>query len=614
MSGICGWIGRASSVEDTEGVLAAMRAPLRDRAGAPPSIVAGACALAAETGIRPALAECVDGLLCALEGQVRWRDSELSALAAERGPLVALAQAYRGRGIRCLEEMAGPFAVAVIDAQSASGILAIDRLGTRTLCYAQPPGGLVFGSSAASVIAHPAVEHDLSSQAIFDYLYCHVIPSPRTVYRNVQKLQPGECVAFRDGSRENRFYWRLAYQDEGAGNSSNLEERLRAALKTAVGRCLGGDGNLGAFLSGGTDSSTVATMLTELSSEPPRTYSMGFAWEGFDEMKYARITARHLGARAREYYVTPQDIVDAIPVIARAYDEPFGNDSAAPTYVCARLARQDGIDVLLAGDGGDEIFGGNTRYAKQKLFEAYFRIPGPLRRGLVEPLAFAVPGHEHITPLRKLGSYIRQASIPLPDRLESYNFLNRAPLTQIFEPDFLAEVDTEAPLAMLREAYARTSSSSPVNRMMHLDLKITLADNDLRKVSRMCDVAGVEVRYPMLDDDLVELSGQIPADLKVKGLRLRWFFKRALRDVLPAETIAKTKHGFGMPFGLWLKSHGPLGSLVNGSLDAFSKRRILRGDYIDAVRRSHQADHATYFGIMIWVIAMLECWLAERRL
>jgi asparagine synthase (glutamine-hydrolysing) len=614
MSGICGWIGRSSSVEDAETVVAAMRAPLRDRAGTPPSVIAGDCAIAAEPGIRPAFAQRVDGLLCALEGELRWRDSALSALAGERGVAVALAEAYRGRGSRCLEEMYGPFAVAVIDTRSASGLFAIDRLATRTLCYAQLPGGFVFGSSAASVIAHPAVERDLSPQSIFDYLYCHVIPSPQTIYRSVQKLQPGECVAFGNGREERRFYWRLTYRDEGTGSLSSLEERLRATLKAAVGRCLGGDGRLGAFLSGGTDSSTVATMLAQLTREPPRTYSMGFAWEGFDEMKYARITARHLGAQAKEYYVTPQDIVDAIPVIARAYDEPFGNDSAAPTYVCARLARQDGIDVLLAGDGGDEIFGGNTRYAKQKLFEAYFRIPGSLRRGLLEPLAFAVPGHEHIAPLRKLGSYIRQAAIPLPDRLESYNFLNRTPLTQIFEPDFLAQVDTEAPLAVLREAYARTASSSPVNRMMHLDLKITLADNDLRKVSRMCDVAGVEVRYPMLDDELVELSGEIPADLKVKGFQLRWFFKRALRDVLPAETIAKTKHGFGMPFGLWLKSHGALGSLVNGSLDAFRKRGILRGDYIDVVRRSHQADHATYFGIMIWVIAMLECWLAERRL
>ena len=149
---------------------------------------------------------------------------------------------------------------------------------------------------------------------------------------------------------------------------------------------------------------------------------------------------------------------------------------------------------------------------------------------------------------------------------------------------------------------------------MHLDLKVTLADNDLRKVSRMCDVAGIEVRYPLLDDALVDFSGEIPASLKVKGLKLRHFFKHALRDVLPPETLAKTKHGFGMPFGLWLRSHAPLADLVHGSLDAFGRRGIIRPGYLQDLRRQHSADHATYFGIMIWVVAMLECWLDARKL
>jgi asparagine synthase (glutamine-hydrolysing) len=510
--------------------------------------------------------------------------------------------------------MSGPFAIAVVDTGSASGLLAIDRLATRTMCYAHPPGGIVFGSNAASVVAYPGVERELSRQAIFNYLYCHVIPSPGTIYRSVQKLQPGEAVTFRGGIIERHFYWQLPYHDHGTDSVEALEGRFRQLLKAAAGHAINGASSIGTFLSGGTDSSTVTALLSELTGEPARTYSIGFAWEGFDEMKYARITARHLGARAHEYYVTPQDIVSAIPIIARAYDEPFGNDSAAPTYFCAKMAREDGVQVLLAGDGGDEIFGGNTRYAKQKMFEAYGRIPRALRRGLIEPFAFAFPAHSSIAALRKFGSYIRQASVPLPDRLETYNFLHRSPLAEVFESDFLAAVDVDEPLRMLREVYQRTTSSSPVNRMMHLDLKLTLADNDLRKVSRMCDVAGVEVRYPLLDDELVEFSGEIPASLKVKGLKLRYFFKRALKDVLPPETIAKTKHGFGMPFGLWLRSHAPLAELVHGSLDAFQRRGIMRPSYIQNLRRQHDTDHATYFGIMIWVIAMLECWLGARKL
>lgn len=613
MSGLCGWISAPTG--DAEATLNGMRRAMRDRnAEAPRPRTSAGCALAVEPGIRPVSLHQSEALLAAVEGRVRWSAPDLDSLARESGDAAALAESYRRHGSECLEQMSGPFAVAVIDTHGSSGLLAIDRLGTRTMCYAHPSDGLVFGSNAASVVAHPSIARDLSPQAMFNYLYCHVIPSPGTIYRSVQKLQPGECVTFRGGGVTKRFYWHLPYHDDGTESVDTLEDRFRHLLREAARHAIDGPSAIGTFLSGGTDSSTVATLLTELTGEPARTYSMGFAWEGFDEMKYARITAQHLGARAREYYVTPQDIVDAIPIIARAYDEPFGNDSAAPTYVCAKMAREDGIEVLLAGDGGDEIFGGNTRYAKQKVFEAYGHIPGPLRRALVEPLAFGVPGGNRIAPLRKLGSYIRQAQVPLPDRLETYNFLNRSPLAEVFEPEFLAAVDVDEPLAMLREVYHRTASSAPLNRMMHLDLKVTLADNDLRKVSRMCDMAGIEVRYPLLDDALVEFSGEIPASLKVKGLKLRYFFKHALKDVLPAQTLAKTKHGFGMPFGLWLRSHAPLADLVHGSLDAFQRRGILRPSYLQDLRRQHGADHATYFGIMIWVVAMLECWLDARKL
>ncbi len=615
MSGICGWISGLRENGEARATVQVMQRALRDReTGAPPPVLRGGCALAVEPGIRPVTLYQGEALLAAVEGQVRWRSANLASLALERGAAAALAEAYRQHGSDCLKQMSGPFAIAVVDTESARGLLAIDRMGTRTMCYANSSGQLVFASNAEGVVAHPAVGRDLSRQAIFNYLYCHVIPSPGTIYTSVQKLLPAECATFRDGVLERRFYWRLPYHDDGTDSIEALERRFRLLLRNAARNAIDGQSAVGTFLSGGTDSSTVTALLTEQTGEPARTYSIGFAWEGFDEMKYARITAQHLGARSHEYYVTPRDIVDAIPIIARAYDEPFGNDSAAPTYFCAKMAREDGVQVLLAGDGGDEVFGGNTRYAKQKVFEAYGRVPKALRHALIEPLAFSFPGSDHITPLRKLGSYIRQASIPLPDRLETYNFLHRSPLADVFEPEFLAAVDVDEPLAMQRDVYQRATSTSPLNRMMHLDLKLTLADNDLRKVSRMCDVAGIEVRYPLLDDDLVEFSGEIPASLKVKGLKLRYFFKRALKDVLPPATIAKTKHGFGMPFGLWLRSHAPLSDLVHGSLDAFQCRGIMQPSYIRDLRRQHDTGHATYFGIMIWVIALLECWLDARKL
>ena len=570
-------------------------------------------AVAVRAGIVPVDVLRIGSLIAAAQGRVQWRAPELASHAGQHGTAAAVLEAYRSYGAECLQYIGGSFAIAIFDVQSANGLLAIDRMGIRPLCYATPAGGLVFGSSAESVAAHPQVGRNLSDQALFNYLYFHAVPSPGTIYRGVRKLQPGECVTFRNGTVEARFYWKLRYAERAAESQRELEVRFRRLLREAAGRTLAEDAQVGAFLSGGTDSSTVAGLLTELRGRPADTYSIGFAAEGFDEMDYARITARHFGTRPHEYYVTPQDVVDAIPLVARAYDEPFGNASAVPTYLCARMARSDGVQVMLAGDGGDEIFGGNARYALQKVFEAYGAIPGWLRQGVIEPLVFGVPGGGRIPPWRKLQSYISQARIPLPDRLESYNFLQRSPLAEILEPDFLARVDPHEPFALHREAYRRTASAAAVDRMMHLDLKFTLADNDLRKVVRMGEAAGVEVRFPLIDDALVEFSGEVPASLKVRRLKLRYFFKQALKDFLPPETLAKRKHGFGMPFGLWMRDHKPLAEMAHDSLAGLQRRGIVRPQYIGHLLGHHESSHATYYGVMIWVLMMLEQWLAARE-
>ncbi|MGD8630218.1 MAG: asparagine synthase C-terminal domain-containing protein, partial [Gammaproteobacteria bacterium] len=383
---------------------------------------------------------------------------------------------------------------------------------------------------------------------------------------------------------------------------------LRQAVMTSCQ-----DGPVATFLSGGTDSSTVTGILAELQEQPVDSYSIGFGAEGFDEMEYARLAAQHFGATAHEYYLKPDDILEAIPLIAQTYDEPFANESAVPTYFCAKQAARDGIKIMLAGDGGDEIFGGNERYAKQMVFEYYARLPVFFRDRIIAPIINGVPGGDALLPVRKLRSYIRQASVPLPERMESYNFIYRQQLDEMFEPEFLASVNSEIPKQMLQETYFSTSSGHPVNRMLHLDMKFTLADNDLRKVSRMCEAAGIEVRYPLLDEALIDFSGQLPVHYKVRGQKLRWFFKEALRDFLPREIITKSKHGFGLPFGVWALSHAPLRELVDNALNRFEDRGYLRPAYIQNIRRQHAEEHSTYYGKMIWVMLILEQWIEAHR-
>ena len=282
-----------------------------------------------------------------------------------------------------------------------------------------------------------------------------------------------------------------------------------------------------------------------------------------------------------------------------------------PAYLCARFAKDDGIDTMLAGDGGDEIFGGNERYANQSLFELYGRIPAPARR-LLES-ALQMPGLDAIPMVRKARSYIAQAKVPLPDRFETYNFLHRTALDQIFEPAFLARVDSEEPLRNLREVYARTKSNSAINRMMHLDLKITLSDNDLRKVNQACELAGVNVCYPLLDDRMLDFAASVPARMQLKGTQLRWFFKRSLADFLPPQIIAKRKQGFGLPVGLWMADYAPLRELSHESLIALKHRQIVRPSYIDWVEQKHAKEHASYYGVMLWILIMLEQWLQAHQ-
>jgi len=550
-----------------------------------------------------------NGLAAALYGRPRFLDADLAVIARDQNPAMAVAHGWLRFGEILPTLMQGNFAFAVLEPLKKKAFLALDRVGAERLCYAKRGDQLVFGSSVQSVAAHPAVGLIIDPQAIYDYLYFHTIPAPRSLYQGVHKLLPGQTLTLKNDQLSTGFYWQADYTPVDAGFDP-LRRDFRNLLDQAV-RDADAPATA-AFLSGGTDSSTIVGALTAARGAPVDTFSIGFDADGFDEMEYARCAAERYGSRSHEYYLKPADIVTAIPIIAHEYDEPFGNASAVPAYFCAKAAREAGFENMFAGDGGDEIFGGNVRYAKQRLFEAYAHLPAVLRRGLIEPLA-NVPGLSDRFPLSKLKSYVAQARVRLPLRLESYNFLHRTPLDQIFAADFIRAVDPSSTDAALSEVYDRTSSDHYINRLMHLDLKLTLADNDLRKVGTMTEAAGIEVHYPLLDDRLVAFANHLPVDYKVRGQKLRWFFKKALDDLLPEKIINKTKHGFGLPFGVWSTQYAPLGDIVGDSLSDFKKRGWIQPAYLDHMLVMQRGQHASYYGAMIWVVMMLEQWLAANE-
>ena len=609
MSGLLGWLDGVANVEVAE-TLGSMAQAARVETTLKIGTSSSLATLAAWQTHDSVSVHVTDTITAALVGQGHWEIPELQRQAEQTSWAASVVEAYRAYGQGFLEHLHGPFAVVLVDPQNQVALLAIDRLGIQPLAFAPTAKGIVFASDARAVAAYPDVDHALSPQGLFNYLFFHMVPSPGSIFSGVQKLLPGECATWRQGQLERHFYWRLIYRDDGAGDTSKEKaSRFKALLNDAV-RTAADSPQVGAFLSGGTDSSTVAGMLTQNLGRPVDTFSIGFDADGYDEMEYARIASRHFGTHPHEYYLTPEDVVAAIPKVAAVYDEPFGNASVIPAYYCAKLAHDAGINVMLAGDGGDEIFGGNARYAKQKVFELYWQLPDWARRGLVEPLSGALPS---VGLLSKAKSYVSQARIPLPDRLETYNFLHREPLNQILTPDFLAQIQAGQPEVLLREVYDRTESQSYINRMLHLDLKFTLADNDLRKVNRAAELAGVAVRYPLLDEALVAFSAELTPDEKVRGQYLRYFFKQALKDFLPREIIDKSKHGFGLPFGLWMQTHPGLHALAGDSLTSLRKCNIVRSEYIDRLLDQHQNGHSAYYGVMIWVLMMLEQWLEQRQ-
>ncbi|MDD2658907.1 MAG: asparagine synthase-related protein [Methylococcales bacterium] len=543
-------------------------------------------------------------LMVILEGNPQWQDATLAEIAKNQGAAQALAEGFLRHGRPVLDKIHGPFAFCIIEPERRYALLAIDRPGIRPLAFYCQDGLLVFGSQLDQIAGHPGVEAVIDPQAIFNYLYFHVIPSPGSIYRGVAKLQPGEFLEFNNGLLTRDFYWQLRYNDSNCSKKELLAQLL-PQLEQSVLACAP-DSQTGAFLSGGLDSSTVTGVYQKIAKRPVDVFTMGFAADGYDEMEYARITAAHFKVNLHEYYVTPADVLKAIPLIAQTYDEPFGNDSAVPAYFCAKFARELGMNRLLAGDGGDEYFAGNSRYAKQKIFDLYRHVPG-LAKSILEPLAFNLP------PLRKLKSYIEQAKIVMPERMETYNFLHRTPLAEIFSEDFLKRINPDQPLEYLRNTYNRTSKDDLIKQMLFLDDKFTLADNDLRKVNRMCELAGIDVDYPMLQDDLLEFSASIPSKWLMERFELRSFYKEGLRDFLPEETLRKSKQGFGLPCGVWMSSDKELKQFAEASLAGITKRGFMNPVYIKNIIELHQSGHASYYGIMIWLLVILEQWLLAHN-
>lgn len=558
-----------------------------------------------------------EGIRLRLEGDVQ---IDGYSLVDTNGPskesmIRALSRCYRIKGDDFLRDLRGSFRLSLWDSDKQKLLLAVDPFATRPLYYSCAKGVLVFASRISCFSVLPEISKEVDPNVVYFYLNHSFIPAPFTIYRDIRRLEPGHYLRWQNGRITVSQYWDIQYNEDQSLNVDAASELIRSSVERSVRSYVGaqscGIQEIGAFLSGGTDSSTLVGIMSKVMVGRTKTFSVGFEEERYNEIHYARTAAAHFNAEAYEYFVNADNALAALPSIAVYFDEPFGNSSAIPTYFCLRIAKEAGIKVIFAGDGGDELFAGNERYLGEKYFLPFDVLSIGLQ-SITARLAAFFPG---VYPLGKIRRYIERASEPNPKRFFHYQLFLSDHSNDFFTENFKADLDSNFPLRMPREHYRKVIAAAPLNRLLYMDLKMCIADNDLFKVNRMAEALGVKVCYPYLDRDLAEMTGRIPVGLKLKGFQKRYIFKRAFARLLPDEILRKKKHGFGLPIAHWLRTHAGFREMARSLLlDPSALRRgYFRRVALEKLLRRHDEERSDFYGTFIWNVMMLELWHRNHK-
>lgn len=595
-----------------------LRPARRQGSGPAASAVAGPAGGAAQDPLGGPAERCVfqEGRLLVVCDAEIYNRAELFPADPGASEAEIIAKLYRASGADWWRGVIGEYAAFIWDGEQGRGLAFTDPVGIRPLAWREDAEKVVIASRIASLAAVPGASRELQPQAVFSYLYMHQVPTPHAIFKGIRKLESGHMLAADKAGARESMAWNMRYPAEKVRDQGELERRLYDLMKGAVGRQAAygsGVAKTGSFLSGGTDSSLIAGLFQELFPGQAKTFTIGFREPGYDEMEYARIASKAFRTAAHEYYVTADDVVDALPAIARAFDEPFANSSVIPTYYCAVEARKAGLDTLLGGDGGDELFGGNSRYLEY--FQDFDRFPRWMEAAGRVATALAPGFAKSRGPLKKMVNYLKRKDAPLHERINAFDlsyYLEDA--REIFSAAVLDAGALERPADIAKRYLDRADTADALDRFLYHDLKITLMDNDLRKVNRMSELAGIKVRFPFLARDVVEYSGLIPTDLKVRDGKLRYLYKEAFRHILPGEIITKTKHGFGLPVVQWMMRPGRFNDLLRDTLfdGRLERRAIFAKGFVDRLHRLSRDDNSPYFGTYLYSVFFLELWLREH--
>jgi asparagine synthase (glutamine-hydrolysing) len=513
---------------------------------------------------------------------------------------------YEQWGDRVVERLRGMFAFALFDRRSHRLLLARDRAGIKPLYYAELPGrGVVFASEIKAILEDREVPRAWRPEALHAFLALQYVPAPATIYAAVQKLPAGHyLVADRTGVRVEQ-YWDLTFNGDGdPRREAEYLERLDALLRESIALHMVSDVPLGAFLSGGIDSSTVVAYMTEATAAPVVTSSLGFKETRYDELKPAALVARHLGTHHFSRIAEPR-IEDLLPRLAWHFDEPFADASAVPTLLVSAVAREH-VTVALSGDGGDELWAGYSRHRVERHEARARRVLGRMsafagRLGACLPLA--VKG---VRALRHLALGTDEACA----RKHNYDLFEPQPRLPLYTVDFLRAVQGVDPFAAHRAAYRACPSLDPVDRALYVDFKTYLADDILAKVDRTSMAVSLEARVPLLDHELLEFAATVPSSLKLRGRVPKYLLRRLLEPRVPPAIVERGKHGFELPRGEWLR--GPLAPMARDLL--FDGRMTQRGIFERRAVESLWHEHAERRGEhadRLWTLVMLELWFRQ---
>lgn len=519
----------------------------------------------------------------------------------------AIVHAYDRYGTDCPRHLRGMFAFAIWDERRQELFLARDRVGKKPLLYAQLNNQLVFGSEFSALMLHPGISRDIDFSAIHHYLSFLCVPAPLTAYTAIRKLEPGHWLRWSKGEIEIQRYWQPDFSHKTDLTEDEAGERVVELLRDAVRVRLMSEVPLGAFLSGGIDSSAVVALMSEESADPIKTFSIGFEEQDFSELHHARRVAEHVGADHHEFIVRP-DALEVLPTLVEHYGEPYADSSAIPTYYVSRETRRY-VTVALNGDGGDECFAGYERYAAMKLAEQYRKLPQLLRKHIVENAVGMLPSSESRRDLIARGQrFIHSASLPSVQRyLHWVSAFDEEAKTDLYSRTFREETKALNAASILEPWFAKANGAGIIDASLLTDTMTYLPNDLLVKVDIASMAVSLEARSPFLDHHLIEFAASLPERLKLRGLTTKYLLKKVLKKILPAENLTRRKMGFGVPIGHWFR--GRLKGFLQETL--LSERSLARDLFNpEAVKRiveehvSGRKDHAH----QLWTLLMLELW------